>query len=47
MITIGQNVLSLADFSDIVFNNKAGYFTRIRFRKIETNFQFLQKLFVQ
>jgi histidine ammonia-lyase len=42
MITIGQSVLSLADFNEIVFNKKSVSLSSSALQKIETNFQFLQ-----
>jgi histidine ammonia-lyase len=42
MITVGQDVLSLADFNDIVFNNKSVSLSQSALTKIETNFKFLQ-----
>src|SRR5215470_17583490 len=42
MITIGQGVLSLADFNDIVFNKKPVSLSPSALTKIETNFKFLQ-----
>jgi histidine ammonia-lyase len=42
MITVGQGVLSLADFNDIVFNKKSVSLSPSALQKIETNFQFLQ-----
>src|SRR3984885_3153126 len=43
MIPVGQNVLSLDDFSDILFKNKAVTLTSSALEKINVNFQFLQK----
>src|ERR1700712_2624906 len=42
MITVGQGVLSLADFNDIVFNKKPVSLAPSALTKIETNFKFLQ-----
>jgi histidine ammonia-lyase len=42
MITVGQSVLSLADFNDIVFNQKPVSLSQSALTKIETNFKFLQ-----
>ena len=42
MITVGQSVLSLADFNDIVFNKKPVSLSPSALNKIETNFKFLQ-----
>src|ERR1700753_2127652 len=42
MITIGQDVLSLADFTDIVFNRKSVSLSSSALQKVATNFQFLQ-----
>lgn len=42
MITVGQDVLSLADFNDIVFNQKPVALSPSALTKIETNFKFLQ-----
>ncbi|GAA4083807.1 aromatic amino acid ammonia-lyase [Mucilaginibacter panaciglaebae] len=42
MITVGQDVLSLADFNDIVFNQKPVVILPSALTKIETNFKFLQ-----
>lgn len=42
MITIGQDVLSLADFNDIVFNQKSVVLSPAALSKIDTNFKFLQ-----
>jgi len=42
MIPVGQNVLSLADFTDIVFNSKQVMLPASALEKIETNFRFLQ-----
>jgi len=42
MITVGQDVLSLADFNDIVFNQKPVSILPSALTKIETNFKFLQ-----
>ncbi|HWZ35913.1 MAG TPA: aromatic amino acid lyase, partial [Mucilaginibacter sp.] len=42
MITIGQDVLSLADFNDIVFNQKSVAISPAALSKIDTNFKFLQ-----
>lgn len=42
MITIGQDVLSLADFNDIVFNHKSVVLSPAALSKIDTNFKFLQ-----
>ena len=43
MIPVGQNVLSLADLSDIVFNNKPVTIPASALEKIKVNFQFLQQ----
>src|SRR6202789_2193605 len=43
MIPVGQSVLSLADFSDILFKNKAVNIPSSALEKIRSNFQFLQK----
>jgi len=42
MITIGHDVLSLADFNDIVFNQKSVTLSPAALSKIDTNFKFLQ-----
>jgi histidine ammonia-lyase len=42
MITIGQDVLSLSDFNDIVFNQKSVALSPAALSKIDTNFKFLQ-----
>ncbi len=42
MIPVGQNVLSLAGFTDIVFNKKPITLPPSALEKIETNFQFLK-----
>jgi histidine ammonia-lyase len=42
MITVGQSVLSLTDFNDIVFNRKSVSLAPSALTKIETNFKFLQ-----
>jgi histidine ammonia-lyase len=42
MITVGQDVLSIADFTEIVFNNKAVALSPSALNKIDTNFKFLQ-----
>src|SRR3954469_12981999 len=42
MIPVGQSVLSLDDFSDILFKNKAVTLPPSALAKIETNFKFLQ-----
>ncbi|MFD2146711.1 HAL/PAL/TAL family ammonia-lyase [Mucilaginibacter antarcticus] len=42
MITVGQHVLSLADFNDIVFKQKPVTLSPSALTKIETNFKFLQ-----
>ncbi|MDB4926068.1 histidine ammonia-lyase [Mucilaginibacter sp.] len=42
MITVGQSVLTLADFNDIVFNKKSVSLSPLALNKIETNFKFLQ-----
>ncbi|MDB5004289.1 MAG: histidine ammonia-lyase [Mucilaginibacter sp.] len=42
MITVGQSVLTLADFNDIVFNKKSVSLSPSALTKIETNFKFLQ-----
>ncbi|MFD2871790.1 histidine ammonia-lyase [Mucilaginibacter ximonensis] len=42
MITIGQDVLSLTDFNDIVFNQKSVALSPAALSKIDTNFKFLQ-----
>lgn len=42
MITVGQGVLSLADFNEIVFNQKQVSLSPSALTKIETNFKFLQ-----
>jgi histidine ammonia-lyase len=42
MITVGQSVLSLTDFNDIVFNKKSVSLSPSALNKIETNFKFLQ-----
>ncbi|MES2809318.1 MAG: aromatic amino acid ammonia-lyase, partial [Bacteroidota bacterium] len=42
MITVGQHVLSLADFNDIVFKQKPVALSPSALTKIETNFKFLQ-----
>ncbi|MDB5030685.1 aromatic amino acid ammonia-lyase [Mucilaginibacter sp.] len=42
MITVGQSVLTLADFNDIVFNKKSISLSPSALNKIETNFKFLQ-----
>src|ERR1700749_3217701 len=43
MISVGQNVLSLADFNDIVFNQQAVDLSQSSLNKVETNFRFLQQ----
>jgi histidine ammonia-lyase len=43
MITVGQSVLSLADFNEIVFNQKSVALAPSALNNIETNFKFLQK----
>src|ERR1700749_20254 len=43
MIPVGQNVLTLDDFSDIIFNNKTVTLPSAALEKIKVNFQFLQK----
>src|SRR6201985_1980258 len=43
MIPVGQNVLSLDDFSDILFKNKAVNIPSPALEKIKANFQFLQQ----
>jgi histidine ammonia-lyase len=42
MITVGQSVLSLADFTEIVFNNKTVALSPSALNNIDTNFKFLQ-----
>src|ERR1700755_2779036 len=42
MITVGQSVLTLADFNDIVFNKKSVSLSTSALQKIDTNFKFLQ-----
>src|SRR3954470_3775048 len=42
MIPIGQSVLTLNDFSDILFKNEAVTLPQSALAKIETNFKFLQ-----
>ena len=42
MIAVGQGELSLEDFSDILFNNKAVGFNGPDLEKVELNFRFLQ-----
>ncbi len=42
MIPVGQSVLSLDDFSDILFKHKAVTIPSSALEKIKTNFQFLQ-----
>src|SRR5471030_1386664 len=42
MIPVGQGVLSLTDFSDILFKNKAVIIPPFALEKISVNFQFLQ-----
>src|SRR3954470_2174963 len=42
MIPVGQSVLTLDDFSDILFKNKAVTLPPSALAKIDTNFQFLQ-----
>lgn len=42
MIPVGQGVLSLADFSDILFNDKAVTIPPAALEKIKVNFKFLQ-----
>jgi len=43
MISVGQNVLSLADFSDIVFKNKTVTLSQAALNKVNVNFQFLRQ----
>src|SRR5471030_2522218 len=43
MIPVGQNVLSLANLSDILFNNKLVTIPAAALEKIKANFQFLQQ----
>lgn len=43
MISFGQNVLSLADFSDLVFKGKSVDLSQSALNKVETNFKFLQQ----
>jgi len=43
MIPVGQNVLSLDDFSDILFKNKTVTIPSSALEKIKVNFQFLQQ----
>lgn len=43
MIPIGQNVLTLDDFSDILFKKKAITLPASALEKVDVNFQFLQK----
>src|ERR1700743_883722 len=43
MIPVGQNVLTLDDFSDIIFNNKTVTLPSAALEKVKVNFQFLQQ----
>ncbi len=43
MILVGQSVLSLNDFSDILFKGKEVGLDELAFKKVDTNFRFLQK----
>ncbi|TWI96358.1 histidine ammonia-lyase [Mucilaginibacter frigoritolerans] len=43
MIPVGQNVLTLDDFSDIIFNNKTVTLPSAALEKVKINFQFLQQ----
>jgi histidine ammonia-lyase len=43
MISVGHNVLSLADFSDIVFKKKTVTLPESALNKVDTNFRFLQQ----
>lgn len=43
MIPVGQNVLTLDDFSDIIFKNKTVALSSSALEKVSVNFQFLQK----
>src|SRR5246127_151862 len=43
MVTIGHRVLSLADFTDIIFNKKQVSLSPAALKNIEDNFQFLQQ----
>ncbi|MDF2432852.1 MAG: hypothetical protein JWP44_2483, partial [Mucilaginibacter sp.] len=43
MIPVGQNVLTLDDFSDIIFKNQTVTLTSSALEKVNVNFQFLQK----
>jgi histidine ammonia-lyase len=43
MIPVGQNVLTLDDFSDIIFNNKTVTLPSSALEKVKVNFQFLQQ----
>ncbi len=43
MIPVGQNVLTLDDFSDIIFKNKTVTLSSSALDKVNVNFQFLQK----
>jgi len=43
MISVGQDVLSLADFSDIVFKNQTVTLSQAALNKVNVNFQFLQQ----
>jgi histidine ammonia-lyase len=43
MVPVGQNVLSLNDFSDILFKKQAITLPQPALEKVKVNFQFLQK----
>ena len=43
MIVVGQSVLSLNDFSELIFKNKKVALDDAALKKINTNFQFLEK----
>lgn len=43
MILVGQNVLSLADFSELIFKQKQIALDETALKKVKTNFEFLQQ----
>jgi histidine ammonia-lyase len=43
MILIGQSILSLDDFAELIFNNKEVALDKVTLDKVNTNFEFLKK----
>ena len=46
MINVGESVLSLNDFSDILFKGKEVVLDKVAVEKVDVNFQFLKEFLI-